>query len=157
EERYSVSAAPGQRIRRTQGPSYNEKPNPEAGVLIEAHRPFEQGDRPAQIALAKEQCTNPPQGIHEARRVSSGLSHPEPLFPAGPALSEHAELSMGHSEICTTEHGGQSKLTDDVLTAWRRVEARYGLRVAVYRPTIVTLDRDGHAEVVVRQPVRDDL
>jgi hypothetical protein len=95
--------------------------------------------------------------MHEARRVSSGLSNPEPLFPAGPALSEHAELSMGHSEICTTDHGGQSKLTDDALTAWRRVEARYGLPVTVYRPTIVTLCRDGHAEVVVRQPVRDDI
>jgi hypothetical protein len=89
--------------------------------------------------------------------VSSRLSHPEPLFPAGPALSEHTELSMGHSEICTREHGGQSKLTDDALTAWGRVEARYGLPEAVYRPTMVTLHRGGHTEVVVRQPVRDSI
>jgi hypothetical protein len=48
-------------------------------------------------------------------------------------------------------------LTDDALTAWCRVEARYGLPEAVYRPTTVTLHRDGHAEIVVRQPVRDDI
>ena len=64
---------------------------------------------------------------------------------------------MARSEICTTEHGGQSQLTDDALTAWRRVEARYGLPVAVDRPTIVTLGPDGLAEVEVRQPVQDDL
>ena len=95
--------------------------------------------------------------MHEARRVISRLSHPEPLFPAGPALSEQAELSMAHSKPCTTEHGGQSQLTDDALTAWRRVEAHESLPEAVDRPTIVTLDRGGYAEVVVRQPVRDDL
>jgi hypothetical protein len=95
--------------------------------------------------------------MHEARRVISRLSNPKPLFPVGPALSEHAELSMAHGEPCTTEHGGQSKLTDDALMAWCRVEARYGLPEAVYRPTTVTLHRDGHAEVVVRQPVRDDI
>ena len=44
EERYGVSDAPGQRIRRTQGPSYSDKTNPEARVLIEAHSPFEQGE-----------------------------------------------------------------------------------------------------------------
>jgi hypothetical protein len=44
EERYGVSDAPGQRIRRTQGRSYSDKPNPEARVLIEAHSPFEQGE-----------------------------------------------------------------------------------------------------------------
>src|SRR5215471_474950 len=95
--------------------------------------------------------------MYEARRVVSRLSNPEPLFPTAPAFSEHAELSMACGEPCTTEHGGQNKLTDDALTAWCRIEARYGLPEAVYRPTIVTLHRSGHAEIVVRQPVRDDL
>ena len=44
EERYGVSDPPGQRIRRTQGPSYSDKLNLEARVLIEAHRPFEHGE-----------------------------------------------------------------------------------------------------------------
>ena len=48
-------------------------------------------------------------------------------------------------------------MTDDPLTAWRRVEARYGLPEAVYRPTIVTLGGVGCAEIMVRQRLPDDL
>ena len=66
----------------------------EAGVLTEAHGPFEPGERPGQIALAEGQQTDPPRGQHEAARVRHRLGNPQPFVPEEPALSERAQLGM---------------------------------------------------------------
>ena len=128
----------------------------EVRFLTEAHGPFEQGERPGQVALAEGQQTDPPRGKHEARGVTNRLGNPEPFFPEGTALGERAQLGMAPGEAGTGEHGGQENLAE-ALAAPRPVEGRHGLPEAVDRPTIVALGLVGYAEVVVRQRVQDDI
>ena len=84
------------------------------------------------------------------------LGNPEPFFPEGTALGEHAQLGMAPGELGTGVHGGQDDLTE-ALVALRPVEGRHGLPEAVDRPTIVALGLVGYAEVLVRQRVQDDI
>ena len=138
EQRHGVGDAPAQGIRRPQGRSHPGEIEREVRVLTDAHGPFEQGERPGQVALAEGQQTDPPRGKHEAPGVSHRLGNPEPFFPEGPALGEHAQLGMAPGEPGTGEHGGQEGLTE-ALAAPRPVEGRHGLPEAVDRPTIVAL------------------
>ena len=138
EQRHGVGDAPGQGIRRTQGRSHPGEKEREVRVLTDAHGPFEQGERPGQVALAEGQQTDPPRGQHEAPGVSHRLGNPQPFFPEGPALGERAQLGMAPGEVGTGEHGGQDDLTE-ALVAPRPVEGRHGLPEAVDRPTIVAL------------------
>ena len=155
EQRHGIGDAPGQGIRRPQGRSYPGEIGWEVRVLTDAHGPFEQGERPGQVALAEGQQTDPPRGIHQARGVSNRLGNLEPFFPEGPALGERAQLGMAPGEVGTGEHGGQDDA--EALAAPRPVEGRHGLPEAVDRPTIVALGLVGVAEVVVRQRVQDDI
>ena len=66
------------------------------------------------------------------------LGNPQPFFPEGPALSEHAQLGMAPGEPGTGGHGGQERPAE-ALVALRPVEGRHGLPEAVDRPTIVAL------------------
>ena len=84
------------------------------------------------------------------------LDNLEPFFPEGSARSERTEFGMAHGERGRSKDGGKDQLTK-ALTMPRLVEQRHGLLETVNRPTIVTLHRSGHAEVVVRQPVRDSI
>src|SRR5262245_2608115 len=93
-------------------------------------------------------------GMYEARRVLYHLGNPEPLFPKGPALGEHAEFGMTQSEFGTCKHGRQDNLTE-ALVAPLPVEERHGLPEAGDRPTIVALPLRGYAETLVCQPVQD--
>ena len=138
EQRHGVGDAPGQGICRTQGRSHPGEPAREVRVLTDAHGPFEQGERPGQVALAEGQQTDPPRGNHEAPGVSHRLGNPQPFVPEGTALGEHAQLGMAPGEVGTGEHGGQVDLTE-ALAAPRPVEGRHGLPEAVDRPTIVAL------------------
>ena len=70
--------------------------------------------------------------------MSHRLGNPQPFFPEGPALGEHAQLGMAPGELGTGVHGGQDDLTE-ALAAPRPVEERHGLPEAVDRPTIVAL------------------
>ena len=124
--------------------------------MTDAHGPFEQGERPVQVALAEGQQTDPPRGPHEAPGVSNRLGNPQPFVPEGTALSKRAQLGMARSEPGTGDHGGQEDLTE-ALAAPRPVEGRHGLPKAVDRPTIVALGLVGYAEALVRQRVQDDL
>ena len=113
EQRHGIGDAPAQGIRRTQGRSHPGEIDREFRVLTDGHSPFEQGECPAQIALAEGQQTDPPRGIHEARRVSHRLGDPEPFFPEGPALGEGAQLSMarrrgGHGRARRAGRPGRS-------------------------------------------------
>ena len=107
EQRHGVGDAPGQGIRRAQGRSHPGEPDREVRVLTEAHGPFEPGEGPGQVALAEGQHTHPPRGKHQAPGVSSRLGNPEPFFPEGTALGEHAQLGMAPGEVGTGDHGGQ--------------------------------------------------
>ena len=156
EQRHGVGDAPGQGIRRTQGRSHPGEKDREVRVLTDAHGPFEQGERPGQVALAEGQQTDPPRGKHEAPGVSNRLGNPEPFFPEGTALGERAQLGMAPGEPGTGVHGGQDDLTE-ALVAPRPVEGRHGLPEAVDRPTIVALGLVGYAEVLVRQRLQDDI
>ena len=60
EQRHGVGDAPGQGVRRTQGRSHPGEIDREVRVLTDAHGPFEQGERPGQVALAEGQQTDPP-------------------------------------------------------------------------------------------------
>ena len=84
------------------------------------------------------------------------LGNPEPFFPEGTALGEHAQLGMAHRRARHGRHGGQEELAE-ALAALRSVEGRHGLPEAVDRPTIVALGLVGLAEVLVRQRVQDDI
>ena len=70
--------------------------------------------------------------------MSHRLGNPEPFFPEGTALGEHAQLGMAPGEPGTGGHGGQDDLTE-ALAAPRPLEGRHGLPEAVDRPTIVAL------------------
>ena len=61
EQRYGVGNAPGQGICRPQGRSHPGEKDREVRVLADAHGPFEQGERPVQVALAESQQPDPPQ------------------------------------------------------------------------------------------------
>ena len=100
--------------------------------------PFEHGKRPAQVALAEGQETDPLRGKHEACGVRHRLGNPQSFFPEGTALSERAQLGMARGEAGTGEHSGQDKLTE-ALVAPRPLEECHGLPEAVNRPTIVAL------------------
>ena len=147
EQRHGVGDAPGQDIRRTQGRSHPGEKDREVRVLTEAHGPFEQGERPGQVALAEGRQTDPPRGLHEARGVINRLGNPQPFFPEGSALGEHAQLGMAPGEAGTGEHGRQDDLTE-TLAAPRPVKGRHGLPEAVDRPMIVALGLVGHAEAL---------
>src|SRR5215475_3331327 len=79
EQRHSVGDASAQGVRRAQGHSRLGEPDREARVLTDAHGPFEQGERPAQVALTEGQQTDPPIGKHEARGVSHRLGDLKPF------------------------------------------------------------------------------
>ena len=106
EQRHGVDDAPAQGIRCPQGRSHLGEPSREVRVLTEAYSPFEQGERPGQVALAEGQQTNSPRGHHEAPGVSNRLGNPESFFPKGTALREHAQLGMARGEVGTGAHGG---------------------------------------------------
>jgi hypothetical protein len=110
---------------------------------------FEQEERPGQVALAKGQHADSIRGRHAAPRVLNRLGNPQPFFPDGPALGEHAQLGMAHGEVGTGGHRGQEHLAE-ALVAPGLLEGRYGLPKAVDRPTIVALGLVGDAEDAVR-------
>src|SRR5262249_37693941 len=91
-----------------------------------------------QVALAEGQQTNPVIGKREAAGVSNLLGNPQSFFPKGLTLSERAQFGMTHGEPGTGVHGGKHKLTK-AFTAPYLAEERYGLFIAVNRPTIVAL------------------
>ena len=62
EQRHGVGDASGQGVRCTQGRSHPGEPDREVRFLTDAHGPFEQGERPGQVALAEGQQTDPPRG-----------------------------------------------------------------------------------------------
>ena len=132
EQRHGVSDAPRQGVRRPQGRSHQGEPGQEVCVLTEAHGPFEQGKRPGQVALAKGQQTAPQRGRHQAPGVSNRLGNPEPFFPEGSTLREHAQLGMAPGEIGTGGHGGQENLAEALATL-RPVEECHGLPKTIDR------------------------
>jgi hypothetical protein len=73
----------------------------------------------------------------------------QPFFAKGPALGEHLQLGMAHSEEATGVHGGQEDLTE-AFVAPRALEGRHGLPEAIDRPTIITLSPVGEAKGLVR-------
>jgi hypothetical protein len=73
--------------------------------MTEPHSPFEQGECPGQVALAKKQYPEPMRGIHESSRMGDHLGYPEPLFPKAPTRGKHAEFSIAHGEVGRGEHG----------------------------------------------------
>ena len=83
--------------------------------------------------------------MHEAPGVRNRLGNPEPFFPEGTALGEHAQLSMAPGEPGTGGHRGQDDLTE-ALVAPRPLEGRHGLSEAVDGPTIVALELVGYAK-----------
>ena len=82
--------------------------------------------------------------------VMNRLGNPQPFFPEGTALSEHAEFGMAPGEGGTGQHGRQLGLTE-ALAAPRPVEERRGLLETVDGPTMVALAMVGYAEILVRQ------
>ena len=60
EQRHGVGDAPAQGIRRAQGRSHPWEIEREVRLVTDAHGPFEQGERPGQVALAEGQQTDPP-------------------------------------------------------------------------------------------------
>jgi hypothetical protein len=84
------------------------------------------------------------------------LGNREPFLPEGPALGERAQLGMARGEVGTGEHGGQVDPAD-ALVAPHTLQDRYGLSEAVDRSTIVALGVVGHAEVLTRQRLQDDI
>ena len=145
EQRHGVGDAPAQGIRRPQGRSHHGEIDREVRLLTDAHGPFEQGERPGQVALAEGQQTEPHEAIHQARGVIHRLGNPEPFVPEGTALGERAQLGMAPGEVGTGDHGGQDDLPE-ALVAPRPLEGRHGLPEAVDRPTIVALGLVGMAE-----------
>jgi hypothetical protein len=88
--------------------------------------------------------------------VISGLSNPEPLFPKGTALSEHAQLGMAPGEVSTGDHGGQVDLTE-TLVAPPITEGHHDRSVIVYGPTIVALGLTGYAKGAVCYCLQDAI
>src|SRR5262245_61037355 len=70
-----------------------------------------QKERPAQVALAEGQQTDPPGGKHEATEVINSLGNLQPFFPKGSALSERAQFGMACGKVGTGVHRGQENLT----------------------------------------------
>src|SRR5262249_45127074 len=125
-------------------------------LVTEAHGAFEQGQRPAQVALAEGQQAIPPRGQHEAPGVMNCLGNLAPFFREDPTLSECAQFGMARGEPGTGAYGGKEKLTE-ALVVPRSVVERHGLLEAVDGPTIVTLDLVGLAEGAVRHCARDSI
>ena len=156
EQRHGVGDAPGQDVRLPQGRSQPGEKGQEVRILTDAHGLFEPGKGPRQVTLAQRQQTNPPIGAHNARGLLHRLGNPEPFFPEGTTLGEHAELGMTHSEPGTGAYSGQDDLAE-VLVAPCPLERCQSLPEAVDRPTRVTLGLVGLTKVEVRQRVQDDV
>src|SRR5262249_52402628 len=114
------------------------------------------GQGPGQVTLAESEQTKPPRGHHEAIGVSNRLGNPAPLFPAGTAFSERAQLGMARGKRGAAEHGGGGGGSGGPV-APGPVEERDGLSAVVNRPMIVTLEPVGKAEEVVRQCLQANL
>ena len=153
EQRHSVGEAPAQGVRCTQGRSHPGEIEWKVRVPTDAHGAFEQGERPGQVALAKEQHAYPMRGKHQACGVSKRLGDPESFFPEGSALGEQCPAGHGTGRGCTGVHGGQGDSTE-ALGAARTVEESRGLPEAVDRPTIVALGLICLAEALVRKGVQ---
>jgi hypothetical protein len=74
--------------------------------VTDAHGAFEPGERPAQVALAESQQTDPPRGNHTAAGVIDRLGNPQPFFPEGTALGEAPQLGMALGKPGTGDHSG---------------------------------------------------
>ena len=94
EQRHGVGDAPAQGIRDHQGRSRPGEIYWEDRLLTETHGPFESGECPGHVALAEGQQTDRARDPHQAEGVIHHLGDPQPFFPKGPALSEHAQLGM---------------------------------------------------------------
>ncbi len=55
EQRYGIGDAPSQDVRRTQGCRYPGEKGQDVHILTDAHGPFEQEERPGQVAVAEAQ------------------------------------------------------------------------------------------------------
>jgi hypothetical protein len=60
EQGHGVGDAPGEGVRRPQSRSHPREPERDVRGVTEGHGPFDLGERPVQVALAKEQQRNPP-------------------------------------------------------------------------------------------------
>ena len=142
---HSIGDAPSHGVRCPQGRSYPGEIGWKVCLVTNPHGPFEQGERPVQVALAQGQQTDPPRGLHQAPGVSNRLCNLEPFFPEGPALSERAQLGMAPGEEGTGKHGRQVRKAE-TLVAPRPIDEHRGLPEVVDCPTIVVLEKVGLAE-----------
>jgi len=138
QQRHGVAGAGAQGIRSSQGCSHPGELGREARLLTDVHSPFEQRERPGQVALAERQKTNSPRGKYKAPAVSNHLGNLQPFLPKGPARGECAQLGMALGEVGTGAHGRQESLAK-ALMAPRPLEGYHGLPEAVDRPRIVAL------------------
>src|SRR5262245_52334796 len=128
----------------------------EVYLPTDTHGPFEPGERPGQLALAKGQQPQPPRSHHQTAGMPRGFGNQPSLLSQGAPFSERAQISMAPRELGTGSHRRQIDLTA-VLVALCSLEGGHRLPEGGDGLTIRSLRQVGIAEVLVRQRLEEGL